>query len=358
MANDNPAAVAGEASSPGADASRFGVWSEGCFVDDTGYLIHTYQVNVAGTDFGSPVDRWPLYLPTLVKICKQELLIESRGTLLLKRPTGFRDSGETLMSDPEEARVSRAWVTSEQLNDPDEVALARLRDEEANRAAELVGSLMKSSTNDVKSRHTTKRTVDHGGSGWLWCSAVMPTSDEQWALLCSDLPAGHDHFWTFGSPRSFARALGAMVMDQLGPLGQAMTLNHQFANEVTQHDGQTVFHGPVAYVDDPYDYFAESTTPLERLLRPLFVKRADYKHQREYRFVVWDEGEPEEAPKELKVSRAMLETAEGPSERPRACSEVPFYTDTAATCPRTTPFRFLAPSGCRPALRSRIRYDS
>ena len=119
-------------------------------------------------------------------------------------------------------------------------------------------------------------------------------------------------------------------MEQLGPRGQVMTMNHQFANEETQHDGQTVFHGPVTYVDDPYGYVAESATPLERVLRPLFVKRAGYEHQREYRFVVWDEGEPEEEPKRLNVSPAMLETAEG-----RASGPVP--VPRSVSTPRTPP---------------------
>ena len=234
------------------------------------------------------------------------------------------------MSDPDEARVSREWTIDERLNDATEMARARLLNEEANRGSELVGSTMKSTTNEVKSRRSRRSTVDRGGNGWLWCSAVQPTNDDEWGRLCSDLPAAHDHYWTLRSPRLFARALAAMFVDQIGPRGQESKLTHSSASDVTYHKGQHVFHGPVAYVEDPYSYVAEAATPMEHLLRPLFVKRLEYEHQREYRFVVWDEGEPEEGPKLLNASPALLETTRGLASGP-----VPVARST--TTPRKPP---------------------
>ena len=327
---DKLALCADEAISREPAARSFGVWSEGFIVDDAGCLIHTYQVNVPGPASESSADGWPLFRPVLVKVCEQQHLIDTCATLLLRKPKDFRDAGETLMSDPEEARVSREWTTDERLNDATEMARARLLDEEANRGSELVGSTMKSTTNEVKSRRSRRSTVDRGSSGWLWCSAVEPTNDAEWVRLCSDLPAAHDQYWTFRSPRMFARALGAMVVDQLGPLGRMSNLTHSPANDVTLHKSLTVFHGPVAYVKDPYGYVAESATPLEHLLRPLFVKRLEYEHQREYRFVVWDEGEPKEGPKLLNASPALLETTRG-----LASGLVPVPRST--TTPRTPP---------------------
>ena len=327
---DELALSAEKARSREAAARPFGVWSEGYVLDDAGCLIHTYQVNVPGPDSESPVDGWPLYRPVLVKVCKHEHLIGTCGTLQLSRPSEFRDAGETLMSDPEEARVSREWTTDERMNDAAEMARASLLDEEANRGSELVGSTMKSTTNEVKSRRSRRDTVDRGGSCWLWCSAIEPTNDDEWVGLCSDLPAAHDHYWTFRSPRLFARALGAMVVDQLGPRGQMSKLTHSSANEVTQHKSQTVFHGPVAYVEDPYGYVAESFTPLEHLLKPLFVKRLEYQHQREYRFVVWDEGEPEEGPRLLNASPALLAATRG-------LASGPVPVPRSATTPRMPP---------------------
>ena len=312
------------------DVRRSGVWNEGYIVDDSGCVINTYQVNVAGPDSESPVDGWPLFRPDLVKVCEQQHLIGVCGTLLLRTPEAFRDAGETLMSDPEEARVSREWTIDERVNDSAVMARARLLDEEANRGSELVGSTMKSTTNEVKSRRYRKKTSDYGSNGWLWCAAVKPANDDEWARLCVDLPAAHDHHWTIRSPRSFARALGAMVVDQFGPRGQMAKLTHSSAGEVTHHKGQTVFHGPVAYVEDPYGFVAESATAWERLLAPLFVKRLEYKHQREYRFVVWDEGEAEADAQILTASSALLEST-------RDLTSGPVPVPRSSTTPRRPP---------------------
>ena len=127
----------------------------------------------------------------------------------------------------------------------------------------------------------------------------------------------------------FARALGAMVVDQFGPRGRPMRLTHG-TGEVTHHGGQVVFHGPVAYVEDTYDYVAASNTDVERLLRPLFAKRLDYRHQREYRFVVWDEGAQADTPTLLAASPALLETTRG-------LTSGPVPVPRSAEAPRTPP---------------------
>ena len=328
--SDEPVLDADKATGCGSAAGSFGVWSEGYIVDDAGFALHTYQVNVPGPDSEPPASGWPLFRPVLVKVCRREHLIGTCGTVKLSRPEAFRDAGETLMSDPEEARVSREWTTEERLNDASEMARARLLNEDANRGSELVDSTLKFTTNEVKSRRSRRDTVDRGGSGWLWCAAVEPTNDDEWARLCADLPGTHDHYWTFRSPRLFARALGAMVLDQLGPRGQVSKISHGSANEATPHKGQHVFHGPVVYVEDPYGYVAESATDLEHLLRPLFVKRPEYEHHREYRFVVWDQGDPEEEPRLLNALPALLET-------PRGLASGPVPVPRSTTTPRKPP---------------------
>ena len=310
----------------------FGVYAEGHVVDDAGCVVDTYQVNVASAGLASSPGTWPLYLPVLVKCCKKEDAIDVRETLLLKKPRAFRDAGETLISDPNEARVSREWITDERLNDPVELERARLRDAEANRGSELVGSSRQTTTNKVNSRRTRRHTIDSGNKVWLWCSALRPTNDDQWEQLWPSLDSSYDHYWTVHHPRSFARALGAMIVEQIGPLGALKKLTHNFAGEVTEHASQTVFHGPVTYVEDPYGYVAEATSPLELLLRPLFVKELKYRHQREYRFVVWAEDETDENEMPINVSAAMFETtrvAAMSSPRRDAPNSTPAPTSTA-----------------------------
>lgn len=287
------------------------VWCDGYIVHDTGSTIYTYQVNVPGPGCEPPNEGWPLYLPVLVKVCERQYLIDDCMTVQLSRPSAFRGSGESLMSDPEDAQVSRAWMIEEQQNDPTEMARAHLLDVEANRAAELIDARITTTTREITTRKSRRNVEDRGNKAWLWCSAIMPTDDDQWERLRSSLPSTHDHYWTLHNPRMFAHALGSIVVDQFGARGSETKLRHEHHAEVTHHPGQMVIHGPVVYVKDPYRYVAESATPMERLVRPMFTKRLEYEDQREYRFVVWDESEPAETVMLLNASSALLETARG-----------------------------------------------
>ena len=351
---DTPALDADRVTGGESAAAAFGVWSEGYIMDDDGCVVDTYQVNVPGPGSMSPASRWPLYRPILVKLCKEQDLIDACETLHLSRPTKFRDAGETLMSDPEEARVSLEWITDERLNDSAEMERARLLDEEGNRGAELIGSTMKSTTNEVKSRRSRRDTVDRGGSGWLWCSAIEPTNDADWERLCSDF-RHYGHYWTFRSPRIFARALGLMVAEQLGPRGRMATVNHHSTGEVTHHKSQTVFHGPVSYVADPYGYVAESVSPLEHLLRPLFVKRPQYEHQREYRFCCLGRGGAGRSTEDPEGIASAAGDHTRPPVRPRACAKVYRGTQDAAARTSTAVAGFFGGACLRPIHRLILR---
>ena len=232
----------------------------------------------------------------------------------------FRDVGETLISDPDETRVSRNWLIDERIDDPLELSNARMRDTEANRGSELVDSTMKTTTTTIKSSTTRRHSLDSGTHGWLWCSAIRPTNDDEWQHLRRSLPDDYDHHWTIYDLRLFARSLGEMVVQQLGSLGGSAKLDHSLTvdgtkvTHQTEHPCLTVFHGPVVYEEDPYVYVAEASTPAARLFRPLFVKQLKYQHQREYRFLVGTEDEPDEERVMLDVSSAMFEAAREPVE--------------------------------------------
>lgn len=314
MPNDEAAPTQGAGSEGHPVANRIDLWNDGWVVNQTGCLINTYQVNVPGPDSESPNGGWPLYLPLLVKLCNQAHMIADCMTLNLSNPSVFRSGGETLISDPEEARLSLEWTTSESRNDPQQLTRSHLLDREANRGGELVESPITQTTREVERYTTRSRTEDRGNNVWLWCAAIMPTNEEEWSALCSSLPATHDHYWTLRDPRSFARALGLMCAEQMGQHQRESTLTHKFegeANKVTNHSARTVFHGPVTYVEDPYRYLAASSFPSTQMLGPLFVKRLDYRDQREYRFVIWDETESSASSQVLRTSPALMETTVG-----------------------------------------------
>ena len=96
----------------------------------------------------------------------------------------------------------------------------------------------------------------------------------------------YDHVTTIRNPRDFARALAIMVAGQQGPLGAEVTYTHPWAKQRTRHPSQSLFHGPVAYVDVPYSYIEQTANPFEMMLRSVFFKHVRFRDQREYRFVI------------------------------------------------------------------------
>ena len=119
---------------------------EGYRLDDAGHLILTSSV-----DFRDPEHRTPI--STLLKLCEKQYAPENLGTIRISKPPLFRNCGETLISDPGEARVSRVTQHTELVDDAHYLAEEQLRADEANRAAELAGANIK------RAPARTKRTA-------------------------------------------------------------------------------------------------------------------------------------------------------------------------------------------------------
>lgn len=280
---------------------------ESQFIDDKGSLLSTLQVNLHASILPSSIP-WPFDVPRVVKGCRTKYAIEECGKLRLSKPDAFRFSGETLIGDESETIISRdVAVTGTRINEPEDVAIARIHDQERNRGAELIGSTQRVTTNTVTKtdRRTDKITETHGRNGWMWCTSLEPTTPEEWQLWKQSLDPSYDFITTIRSPRAFARALAVMVADQIGPQGD---LNAKWtqAGLVTYHPSQWVFHGPVIYIDDPYEYVSGAADTIDRALRATFSKNKTYETQREYRFFIWAHQEPSELTIDLEVSQEMM----------------------------------------------------
>ena len=110
-------------------------------------------------------------------------------------------------------------------------------------------------------------------------------------------------------PREFARALGTMVAEQVGPRDRTVLLRNTMNGRsfCTPHRSQTIYRGPVVYPDDPHRRLERASSDLELLLLLVFMKHPPQRRQREYRFAVWPEAEPAEDRLNLRVSPALLE---------------------------------------------------
>ena len=104
--------------------------SEGGHVDHFGNLIWTVYV-----DLRDPSERKPV--STLIKGCRLEHAIEINDQILISKPSRFRHYGENLIRDPAETYASLTKTTYERIDDTDDLARSRRRDQRLNRAGSL-----------------------------------------------------------------------------------------------------------------------------------------------------------------------------------------------------------------------------
>ncbi len=158
----------------------------------------------------------------------------------------------------------------------------------------------------------------HAANGWIYCASIEPETPEEQAAWRGAMPAGCDAVSPIRRPRAFARALGAMVAEQAGPRGQIVVLRSAVEGRTSSavHKSQTVYHGPVVYLDDPVQRLEGASSELELLLLLVFLKDAARRAEREYRFAVWAEDEPAENVLDLDVSPALVDAMWKPRPEP------------------------------------------
>ena len=284
------------------------IFGEGQLVLADGVIVQSHFVQLKE----APLFEWPTDMPVLVRRCRAEHAIENGARLRLSKPEVFRYDGETLIGDPFEGVTQREerHVDQAAVNDPDDMKRARQRDAEHNALAAAIGSGHHKTTTGTRTNtsNTNRNTHTYGKSGWILCTSLQPSDETELQQWGDSLDPQYDHVTTIQSPSDFARALAKMVASQLGPRGAPATYTHPFAKQKTVHPSQTVFHGPVAYVDDPYAYVASAAIPLETMLRSAFFKHTRFRDQREYRFVVWCENEPDDPIVYLAVPQGMRDS--------------------------------------------------
>ena len=176
--------------------------AEGHHVDDAGNLISCVYVDLRNAAERSPI--------TMVrKASPKQYAIPGCGTIHLSKLTGFGGRGEGLTVGPGAGTAAGAA-------DPD--------------------------------------ALHCGRNAWIYSAFVEPETQAEQAAWREALPAGYDAVSPIRRPRAFARALGTMVAEQVGPQGRTVLLRNTVDGEAfsTAHRSQTVYHGPVVYSDDPY----------------------------------------------------------------------------------------------------------
>ena len=168
-------------------------------------------------------------------------------------------------------------------------------------------------TKSVTRTSKKKNTVKYGTNGWIYCISIEPETEDEEGAWRAAMPSEYDAVTRICKPRQFARAVTGMVAEQIGPQGRTVENNSRFGEHAmkTTHRQQTVFHGPVLYVEDPYARIKRARSNGELLLLFLFLKHAAHSAEREYRFAVWAEQEPTEAFADLQPSADLLDATTG-----------------------------------------------
>ena len=228
--------------------------ADGHHVDDAGNLIACTYV-----DFRGPAERCPITV--LQKASSKRHAIPGCETIRISKPACFLEQGEGLASDGE---------------------------------------------------------AHHGTNGWVYCASIEPETAEEQAAWRSLMPAGRDAVSLIRRPREFARAIGAMAAEQAGPRGRIVLLRNTVEGRTScpAHKSQAVYHGPVAYLDDPHRRLESASSALELALLLVFLKHAAHRDRREYRFLVWAEDEPAEHVLDLDVSPALVDAMLKPRPEP------------------------------------------
>ena len=325
------------------------ILDEGRLITDDGTSISTYFVNLEST----PEFHWPHELPLLVKGSSNRNAITNGATVHLSKPEIFRERGETLISDPNEGITNREAV---QVDGAFDLNRAAEVDDEMRRGASMLQVEQQRETSHIRTSAKTKQI--YGKNCWIWCTAIAPQTEADRNSWMQSLGDDYDCVNMIRNPRKFARALAAAVAEQLGARGSTIECKHPYGSATTEHHSQYVFHGPVAYVDDPHDYVAQGANDFQRTLRAAFFKHSKYAPQREYRFVVWANTEPEELVVDLVATPEILAEVEpasgdGRSEQDTAGQEAPSDTHNA----RSTSAAPYAPIGIDEAERPSIPVD-
>ena len=234
--------------------SDFEYLADGHHVDDAGNLIACTYV-----DFRDPASRFPV--GALQKASSKRHAAAGCGTIRISKPACFVGQGEGIAGDGE---------------------------------------------------------VHRGTNGWIYCASIAPETAGEQAAWRKAMPAGRDAVSPIRRPRAFARALGAMAAEQARPRGRIVLLRSAVEGRTfsAAHKSQTVYHGPVAYLDDPCRRLENASSELELALLLVFLKDAARRAQREYRFLVWAEDEPAENVLDLDVSPALVDAMRKPRSEP------------------------------------------
>lgn len=256
--------------------------AEGAFLAPQGTYVHTVYVDLSGK-----VESDGLHL---VKATEAQYDLATASSIRLSRPWAFRDKGEVLIQDEQEGRARVSSSETVELPN-EEPGLSGARISALNAGLELSRTKMSLSGRARHTRSTSSSQAVTFGADWLiYCMSMQPSKDREDAWRRS-FPNSYTRFTPVYRPTQFAQGLGLGVCEHIGVRGKAEPARGTFSGFRTVEDrrrAQIVVHGPMLYVDSPYQCIERAEPGWEKLSAMIFLKsrERDYAAQMEYRFVM------------------------------------------------------------------------
>ena len=226
---------------------------------------------------------------TIVKGCASRYSLEIYETLQMGTLTYYRKQGDSLIWDLLEGVIAGDERVENRRDSPADLDAYKQTDTELSVSHPLGRVLGPTTIKRLDVNETSESSLLLGDNCLIWCASLEPQCAKEWSLWRSSLESHYDHTTFVGEPAPFARALAMMASSQRKLLGSYLDLRHPETGHVEQCGNLAVYYGPVLYLDDPCDYILEPDDELELIVRRIFTKTSEHRHQREYRFAILSE---------------------------------------------------------------------
>ena len=223
---------------------------------------------------------------TIIKGCPSRYALETCESLQMGTLPYYRKQGDSLIWDLEEGVIAGDERTERRRDDPADLDAYKQTDIELSVSHPLGRATEHKTTKRLTVNETSEASLLLGDNCLIWCASLEPQTAKKWSLWWDSLKPDYDHPTFLGEPAPFARALALMASSQRDLLGSYLDLQHPDTGHVEQCRNLAVFYGPVVYLDDPRDYILEPDDELELIVRRIFTKTTEHRHQREYRFAI------------------------------------------------------------------------
>ena len=223
---------------------------------------------------------------TIIKGCPTRYALENCESLQMGTLPYYRKQGDSLIWDLGEGVVAGDDRTERRRDDPTDLNAYKKTDIELYASHPLGRASGSRTIKRLDVNENSQETLLLGDNCLIWCASLEPQNATQRSLWRKSLKHDYDHTTFLGKPAPFARALALMASSQRDILGSYLDLRHPVTGHVEQCSNLAVFYGPVVYLDDPRDYILEPGDDLELIVRRVFTKTTEHRHQREYRFAI------------------------------------------------------------------------